>query len=59
MECCFQMAKRKKIKAKLGRDPTFGRVVFKTGKCKTIKDKLRKRNSKLSRKIKRDETELP
>jgi len=43
----------KKDKTRLvGRDPAMGRVAFKTGVVKTRRDKLRNRNSKLSRREK-------
>lgn len=43
------MNKKEKNKL-LGRDPTKGILSFKTGIIKTIKDKLRNRNSKVARK---------
>jgi len=50
------MKKQKFDKIKLvGRDPTLGFLSFKTGVIKTLKDKLRNRNSKASRAERRKE----
>jgi len=38
-------------KKSLGRDPTYGRVAFRTGRVLTLKDKLRDRSSKQSQKF--------
>jgi len=40
---------KKSDKVKLGRDPSCGRVCFKTGAIRTLKDKLRNRKSKQAR----------
>lgn len=50
----------KKILDLLGRDPTCGRVQGRAGAHLTLKDKLRNRNSKWSRRqIKRENDENP
>ena len=48
---------KKKSSDLIGRDPTCGRLAFRTGRIETQKDKLRRRNSKLTRKLKRNNYE--
>lgn len=52
-------AKDKFDKRSLGRDPTFGRLAFKTGVIPSRKDRLRNRNSKIARNFLRRQLRYP